>query len=227
MPFETVELMNGTEIPADVEFAFVGTIDANELENEGPFVDLTNTYDVVRKQPVMRVKKIYHRTNPIFHALLPGGLEHKVLMGMPREPTIFNEVSKVVDCNDVSITSGGCSWLHGVVSINKKSEEDGKKAIEAAFAGHSSLKQVVIVDSDIDVNNAAEVEWAIATRFQASKDLVIKENEKGSSLDPSAVAGEPASTTSKMGMDATKPLGERAKHFEKAEFLKVNKEDYK
>ncbi|MCP4646921.1 MAG: UbiD family decarboxylase [bacterium] len=226
MPFETIELMNGIEIPADVEFAFIGKINANELANEGPFVDLTNTYDIVRKQPVMHVSKIYHRENPLFHALLPGGLEHKVLMGMPREPTIFNRINESVECVGVNITPGGCSWLHAAVSIRKKSEDDGKKAIEAAFEGHKSLKHVVIVDEDIDVNNASEVEWAIATRFQASKDLVVKEGENGSSLDPSAEAGEGSSITAKMGLDATKPLGEAGKHFEKAEFLEVNKGDY-
>ena len=226
MPFETVELMNGIEIPADVEFAFLARINANELEDEGPFVDLTNTYDIVRKQPVMHVKKIYHRHNPIFHCLLPGGMEHKVLMGMPREPTIFNSVNKVAECTGVNITQGGCSWLHAAVSIRKKNEEDGKRAIEAAFEGHNSLKHVVIVDEDIDVNNPGEVEWAIATRFQASKGLVVKEGQKGSSLDPSAEHGKGASSTSKMGLDATKPLGKKAKEFEKAEFLSINKEEY-
>lgn len=224
-PLEVTELMNGIEVPADCEYAFVAHISANELEKEGPFVDLTNTYDVVRKQPVMRVKKIYHRGSPIFHALLPGGLEHKLLMGMPREPTIFNEVNKVADCRGVSVTPGGCSWLHAVVSIKKREEDEGKKAIGAAFAGHSSLKHVVVVDEDIDIHNPAEVEWAIATRFQASKDLVVKEKEKGSSLDPSAKSGEASSITSKMGLDATITL-ERYKDFEKAEFLKVGREDY-
>ena len=224
MPFETVELMNGIEIPADVEFAFLAKINAKELEDEGPFVDLTNTYDIVRKQPVMHVKKIYHRSNPIFHCLLPGGMEHKVLMGMPREPTIFNSVNKAVECTGVNITQGGCSWLHAVVGIKKKNEDDGKRAIEAAFEGHNSLKHVVIVDEDIDVNNPGEVEWAIATRFQASRGLIVKGGQKGSSLDPSAEHGKGASTTSKMGIDATKPFG--AKGFEKAEFLSINKEEY-
>jgi len=227
MPFETVELMNGIEIPADVEFAFLAKINKNELAKEGPFVDLTDTYDIVREQPVMHIKKIYHRENPMFHALMPGGLEHKVLMGMPREPTIFNSVNKAgVKCTGVNITPGGCSWLNAVVQIKKNSEEDGEKAIEAAFEGHKSLKQVIVVDEDIDINNPADVEWAVATRFQASKDLVVKENQKGSSLDPSAVAGEGASVTAKMGLDATKPLGEKAKHFEKAEYLEVNKDEY-
>ena len=226
MPLETVELMNGIEIPADVEFAFVAKINANELANEGPFVDLTDTYDVVRKQPVMHVKKIYHRENPIFHALLPGGQEHKVLMGMPREPTIFNAVNNAVKCREVNVTPGGCSWLHAVVSIKKNMEDSGKKAIEAAFLGHKSLKQVIVVDEDINVNNPQDVEWAVATRFQASKDLVVKENQKGSSLDPSAEAGKGSSITAKMGLDATKPLGEAAEHFEKVEFLEINKNEY-
>ncbi|MDD5337024.1 MAG: UbiD family decarboxylase, partial [Candidatus ainarchaeum sp.] len=185
MPLKTVKLGNGIEVPADAEFAFEGKI-TNEMVDEGPFIDLTETYDIVRKQRVMKITKVHHRKNPIFHALLPGALEHKILMGMPREPTIFNEVSKVCECKGVNITPGGCSWLHAVVAIKKKNEDDGKKALEAAFKEHKSLKHVVVVDVDIDIYSPDSVEWAIATRVQADKSLVIKQNEKGSSLDPSA-----------------------------------------
>lgn len=223
MPVKTVRLDNGIEVPADVEFAFEGRI-TTEQADEGPFVDLTETYDIIRKQPVMKITKVYHRKNPIWHVLLPGGLEHKLLMGMPREPTIFNEVSKVCECVGVNITPGGCSWLHAVVAIRKKSEEDGKKAIEAAFKGHKSLKHVVIVDDDIDIYNPNSVEWAIATRVQANKSLVIKENERGSSLDPSA---DPHTyVTSKMGIDATKPLVAHGKNFEKASWMKINAREW-
>jgi UbiD family decarboxylase len=221
-PVKTVKLGNGIEVPADCEFAFEGKI-TKELQDEGPFIDLTETYDVVRKQQVMKVTKMYHRNNPLWHVLLPGGLEHKVLMGMPREPTIYNEVSKVCECKGVNITTGGCSWLHAVVSIKKKTDEDGKNAIDAAFAGHKSLKHVVVVDDDIDVNDPADVEWAIATRFQASKGLVVKEKQKGSSLDPSADPN--TRETTKMGLDATKPLQE-AKAFEKGTWKKMNPKDY-
>ncbi len=218
----TVKLSNGIEIPADCEFAFEGRI-TKEMADEGPFIDLTETYDVVRKQQVMKFTRMYHRNNAVWHVLLPGGLEHKVLMGMPREPTIFTEVNKVCQCKAVNITPGGCCWLHAAVSIKKKNENDGKAAIEAAFAGHKSLKHVVIVDDDIDVDNPAEVEWAIATRFQADKDLIVKEKQKGSSLDPSA---DPHTyETTKMGMDATKPLDD-AKAFEKAGWKKIKPSDY-
>jgi len=222
-PIRTVKLPNGIEIPADAEFAFEARV-TSELMDEGPFVDLTETYDIVRKQRVMKITKIHHRKGAMWHVLLPGALEHKLLMGMPREPTIFREVSKVAKCRGVNITPGGCSWLHAVVSIEKKNEEDGKKAIEAAFAGHKSLKHVVVVDNDIDIYSPASVEWAIATRVQADKDVVILRGQKGSSLDPSADPNTYATT--KMGIDATRPLVSHGKNYSKAEWKKVDVKKY-
>ena len=128
-------------------------------------------------------------------------------MGMPKEPTIFNEVNKVCECKDVYITPGGCSWLHAVVQIKKKNHDDGKKAISAAFEGHKSLKHCVIVDDDIDIYNPHDVEWAIATRFQADKNVVILPNQPGSSLDPSGDLTEgKKATTCKMGLRRNNPL---------------------
>ncbi len=223
-PVRVVELPGtGILVPADAEFAFEARI-MKELHDEGPFIDLTETYDIVRKQQVMVFRKMYHRNGAMWHVLLPGGLEHKVLMGMPREPTIFTEVSKVAECRRVNITPGGCSWLHAVVSIRKRAEDDGRKAVEAAFAGHKSLKHVVIVDDDIDVDNPAEVEWAIATRVQADRDVMVLSGQKGSSLDPSADPN--TCETSKMGIDATKPLQARGKNFEKAGWKRVNPAEY-
>lgn len=222
-PIRTVRLESGIEVPADAEFVFEGKI-TRELADEGPFVDLTETYDVVRKQQVVKITRIRHRKNPVWHVLLPGALEHKLLMGMPREPTIWREVGKVAQCRGVNVTPGGCSWLHAVVAIRKKHEDDGKRAIAAAFAGHKSLKHVVIVDDDIDIYSPASVEWAIATRVQADKDVVVLSGQKGSSLDPSADAHTYA--TSKMGIDATRPLVAKGKNFEKAKWMGVKGEDY-
>ena len=175
-----------------------------ELHDEGPFLDLTETFDIIRKQRVAQVKKIYMRRGAIYHALLPGGLEHKVLMGMPREPTIYREVAKVCDVKDVLITPGGCSWLHGAVSIHKKNPDDGRKAVEAAFKGHKSMKHVFIVDDDINIHDPNEIEWAMATRFQADKNMIMK-REKGSSLDPSSDMD--TQMTCKVGFDLTIPEG--------------------
>jgi len=222
-PLKTVRCKTvDIEVPAESEFVLEGRI-IKETHPEGPFLDLTETYDIVREQPVLEIKKITRRKDPIYHALLPGGLEHKMLMGLPREPTIFEEVNKVTTCKDVYITPGGCSWLHAIVQIKKKNENDGRLAIEAAFKGHRSLKHVVIVDDDIDIYNPSEVEWAIATRFQAKDRIIIKE-EPGSSLDPSA---DPKTRmTSKVGIDATKPLVAKGKNFEKVRFQKINIKKY-
>ncbi|HSR34889.1 MAG TPA: hypothetical protein VLY63_30340, partial [Anaerolineae bacterium] len=155
---------------------------------------------------VIEIDCITHRRAPIYHALLPGGMEHKLLMGLPREPTIFQAVSEVADCRTVSITPGGMSWLHAVVQITKRAADDGLRAIEAAFRGHGSLKHVVVVDDDVDPFDPASVEWAVATRFQADRDLLIFKDQPSSSLDPSAklVPGQKA-RSAKMGLDATIP----------------------
>ncbi len=194
---------NGIDVPTSSQFVFCGKI-LMEEGDEGPFVDITGTYDFVRKQPIVKIDKVYTAKDAFFHALMPGGYEHFLLMGMPREPIIYEGVSKVVPkVYGVRLTEGGNCWLHGVVSIKKQKEGDGKNAIMAALASHPSMKRVVVVDEDIDIYNDTDVEWAIATRFQADKDLLIVNNAAGSSLDPS-VKGD--GTTAKMGIDATMPL---------------------
>ena len=212
-------------IPADCEVVLEGRVFMKERAAEGPFIDLTGTFDVVRQEPVFEIHKITHRRNPIWQALLPGSLEHQVLMGMPREPTIFKKVTEAgVRCLDVNVNPGGCSWLHAIVKIDKKNEDDGKKAALAAFAGHTSCKHVFVVDKDIDIYDPLQVEWSMATRFQADRGLVNKGKEPGSSLDPSA---EPKTKiTNKVGFDLTAPLVSKGKSFALAEFPKVDLKKY-
>lgn len=219
---QTVEL----EVPAEAELILEGRI-THTLADEGPFPDLTGTMDSVRRQPVIEIDRVTHRRHPFFHVLLPGGMEHKNLMGMPREPTIFAAVNRVCRCYGVYITPGGTSWMHAVVQIEKEDEEDGHRAIQAAFQGHGSLKHVVVVDTDVDLYDSADVEWAIATRFQADQDLVILTDQPGSSLDPSAIHTPGRKTrTSKMGLDATAPLGEARRGYERAQYERVSLEQY-
>jgi UbiD family decarboxylase len=207
-------------VPSEAEFVLEGFVSLDTQHAEGPFVDLTETYDVIRIQPVFHLQAVTHRKDAIWQALLPGGLEHKLLMGMPREPTIFRKVNQVVKCLDVHINPGGASWLHAIIKIDKRSEDDGRKAIQAAFEGHQSCKHVFVVDSDIDIYDPVSVEWAMATRFQGDRGLVIKDHEPGSSLDPSA---EPETNlTTKIGFDLTKPLVTKGKEFSKAAFPDVD-----
>ncbi len=206
-------------VPAESEIVLEGRL-THTTTDEGPFVDLTETMDIVRQQPVIEIDAITHRRNPIYQALLPGKLEHKLLMGMPREPTILASVRRVCRCTGVAITAGGTSWLHAVVQIEPRHPDDARKAIDAAFAGHGSLKHVVVVDTDVNIFNPTDVEWAIPTRFQASRDLVVLHDQPGSSLDPSGthVPGQKA-RTAKMGLDATIPWGADRAAFERVPFV--------
>jgi len=149
------------------------------------------------------------------------------LMGMPREPTIYAEVNKVAKCKGVVITPGGASWLHAVVQIEKQGAQDGRLAIDAAFRGHGSLKHVWIVDEDIDIYNPIEVQWAMATRFQATEDLYQFADQPGSSLDPSGVhvPGQ-KSLTAKLGLDCTIPWGAERSKFQKGRYEAVDLSDY-
>jgi len=210
------------EVPRDCEIVLEGRI-TKETTSEGPFLDLTGIVDRTRQQPVIEIKCITHRENPIYQTILAGRNEHKLLMGMPREPTIFDEVNKVCECKDVYISPGGCSWLHALVQIKKHNPDDGKKAIKAAFEGHKSLKYCVIVDEDVNIYDQNDVEWAIATRFQADKDAVILPNQRGSSLDPSGDLTEgKKARTCKMGLDATIPSKVTGKGFKKEEYRRVD-----
>ena len=196
---ELVELANGVVVPANVEYAMEARITTSSGE-EGPYVDITGTVDEIRLEPVIEYDAIHHRNEAIFHALIPAGVEHMTLMGMPRAPTIKTAVSDVVTCTDVFLTDGGSGWLSSVVQIIPEEIGDGMKAIRAALDGHKSMKQVIVVDKDIDVTNSSRVEWALMTRWQPDRDTLILSNQKGSSLDPSR---SPDGTTSKIGMDAT------------------------
>jgi UbiD family decarboxylase len=207
-------------VPAEAEFVLEGTVYLERRHNEGPFVDLTETQDLVRQEPVLVVKAITHRQDAIWQALLPGGLEHKLLMGMPREPTIFRKVNEVVRCLDVNVSPGGSSWLHAIVQIDKQAEDDGLRAIRAAFAGHRSCKHVFVVDQDIDIYDPQAVEWAMATRFQGDRGMVVLDKEPGSSLDPSADPG--SKLTTKIGFDLTRPLVTRGKNFDKVAYPEVD-----
>ena len=227
---ETTELVKcktvDLEVPKNCEFVLEGRI-TKEKASEGPFLDLTGVVDRVRQQPIVEIKCITHRKTPIYQTILAGKNEHKFLMGMPKEPTIYNEVTKVCQCKDVYITPGGCSWLHAVVQIKKQNADDAKKAIAAAFEGHRSLKHCVVVDEDINIYDPHDVEWAIATRFQADRNTVILSNQPGSSLDPSGDLTEGRkATTAKAGLDATAPIVTTGKGFKKEEYIKVDLNKY-
>ena len=203
------------EVP-QADIILEGKISVTETIAEGPFVDLTDTYDIIRDQPIINLEKMHiKKENAAYHAILPAGFEHKLLQGLPQEPRIFKAVKNAVPTvENVVLTEGGCCWLHSVVSINKQTEGDGKHAIMAALSAHPSLKHCVVVDRDVDVFDAEDVEYAIATRVKGDRDIMIVPNVRGSSLDPVA---ESDGTTTKIGVDATKSL-KTVEKFERVSF---------
>ncbi len=226
-PVQTVKcITNDVEVPADAEIVLEGRL-THRMADEGPFLDLTGTWDHIRKQPVVEIDCITHRRDAIYHALLPGLSEHKCLMGIPREPTIFEAVNRVCRCLDVRVSPGGMLWLHAVIQIEPHGPDDARKAIFAAFEGHSSLKHVVVVDADVNIDDPLDVEWAIATRFQADRDLVLLADQPGSSLDPSAhhIPGR-KTRTAKMGLDATIPWGADRDSFTRVGYPEVDPGEY-
>jgi len=201
---------NGVLVP-DAEIVLEGFITA-ELTEEGPFVDITGTYDPVRMQHIIEFTGMYTKPDFIYHGILPGGDEHKMLMGAPYEPRIYKAVAGVTEVRDVVLTKGGCGYLHAVIQIKKSTQGDAKNAIMAAFAAHTSLKHVVVVDEDIDPSVPEEVEYAIATRVSGDRDVMVITGVRGSSLDPCQLED---GTNVKVGVDATMVLG-REEDFRRA-----------
>lgn len=199
-PVELVCLENGVPVP-HAEIVLEGYI-TGELAMEGPFVDITGTRDLVRPEPVIQLTRMMSREDPIYQGLLPSGGEHRMLMGVPYEPLIYRAVSKVARVKDVALTDGGCCYFHAAVQIEKVEESDGRRAIDAAFEAHRSLKHVVVVDPDIDIHDPSDLEYAIATRVRGDEDITIYPGVRGSTLDPMSVEG----ITTKVGVDATAPL---------------------
>jgi len=214
-PIKMVKMENGISVPVDTEIVLLGKLTSEEGK-EGPFVDITGTYDLVRQQPVVKINKILRQKHsPVYYALIPGRGEHSFLMGFGKLPLIYKELSKVCNVTDLAFTDGGINWLGCSVSIKKRSDEEPKKIIETALDAHKSLKHIFVFDEDINLSNPQDRQWALTTRFQADKNLYTYPDSPGSSLDPSSEPGEDRRKTCKAGFDCTIPLSKDRKDFEK------------
>jgi 2,5-furandicarboxylate decarboxylase 1 len=201
--------------PADAELVLEGRILLDQEVLEGPFVDLTATFDVQRRQHPIEVVGGMRRRDYVYQALLPAGTEHVLLMGMPQEVRVLEYTRNVnPTIKAVNMTVGGRGWLHCVVSFDKFGDGDGKNVLMAIFAANPSIKHAIVVDSDIDVYDMAQVEWALATRFRGDRDLLVIPNVRVSSLDPTS--DQELGVGCKVGFDATRPLSKPKAKFEKA-----------
>ena len=218
--------ITGMLVPSTTEIVMEGKILQDKTHKEW-MVEMLRTYDMPRSAPVIEIEKLYFRNNAIYHDILSGYSEARLLMGIPIESKLNGKLKKIFpQIKQVILTSGGANWLHAVVQISKTKSINVKKIINETFTNHRSLKMVTVVDDDIDPTDAVAVEFAMATRFQAAKDLVIIKNVRGSSLDPSS--DQKKLRTAKMGIDATIPASKRPDGFRlgKIPKAKTNLKDY-
>lgn len=209
---------NSVLVPANAEIVIEGHIPPKIREIEGPFGEYPKYYSAQEKRQVIVVDAVTHRKNPIFHTIVPAELEHLLLGSIPREATILSYLRRsFANVLNVHLSLGGVGRYHLYVQIKKTHEGLPKNVISAAFSSHYDVKHVVVVDEDVDVHDPSQVEWAIATRFQAKRGLVVIHDAQGSVLDPSTTVGLPVDEdgtiplryqgmSSKVGFDATKPM---------------------
>ena len=207
---ETIDL----EVPASAEIVIEGEILPNVRESEGPLGDFSQVYDTPpRLNPVIKVKAVTHRENPVFLDCLPASMDNFLIGGIPREADLLDFTRKAVPCvREIHLTPGGCCRFHAVVQIDKKYDYEPYHAIVAVLSpteASRDIKWVIVVDRDIDPTDPRDVEWAIATRVRWDQDLTVIP-KMASTLDPSSKGKVPSNLTliygAKVGMDATIPL---------------------
>ncbi len=203
---KTVDL----EVLAEAECILEGVMLPGVRELEGPFGELGGYYSQRGLFPVAEIRAITHRKDFIIHTVMPASYEERLPMALNREVVLLQTVRQVVpNVVAVHLTMGGIGRFHAVIQVAKQSDGDGKEAALAAFASDKDLKHVVVVDDDVNIFDAEDVEWAIATRVQADQDVFIVPGAKGSPLEASHHL---RNTTAKVGIDATYPM-EKASSF--------------
>lgn len=225
-PLDVVKcLTNEVRVPARAEIVIEGRLLPHVREEEGPFGEFPKYYSAKEEREVIVVDAITHRRSPIFHTIIPAEMEHLLLGAIPREATLLSHLQRSFPgVSDVHLSIGGVARYHLYVKFKKRREGEPKNVIMCAFGAHYDIKQVTIVDDDVDVHDPQQVEWAVATRFQADRDLLVIAGAQGSVLDPSTTVGvddleslppEQQGISAKMGLDATRPIAYQGHVFTK------------
>src|ERR1051325_8481502 len=205
---ETIDV----EVPASAEVVIEGVTVPGERVADGPYGEYPGCYSEAKKAPVLKVTAITMRKNPIYQTALTGMpvTENHTLIEYANAAVIYREAMKIVpEVRDVYVTPGGTFRHHVVVSIKKRHDDEARNLILALLALGIGLKQVTVVDDDIDIRDPTEVEWALSTRMQPDRDLIVIPRLACSTLDPSVP--KPRSTAG-WGIDATVPVADRSKY---------------
>lgn len=205
---ETVDLI----VPAHAEIVLEGRILPHQRENEGPFGEFSKYYGPEGARPVVEFTALCRRNRPIYQTIYLGRRqrENVYLTSLPKAADLYRAVKEVApEVRDVYLTPGGCGRYHAVVSMKKMFEGEPKLVLSVVLSHRIGVKHAIVVDEDIDIYDPHEVEWAMATRFQFDRDSFFL-NDTPIHLDPSsAFKRRTGLLTSKLGMDATLPLGVR------------------
>jgi len=194
---ETVDL----DIPAHAEIVIEGFIDPKGKEMDGMLGESSGYYMTFPKSPSIQVTGVSYRKEALFQAIVPWGLEVDNLLsfihGMDFIPKMKREVPSLQKIHLIPKTFGS----HAVMSIDTENKGEIRRALILALS-FPNIKKAVIVDAEVEVADDHEVEWAIATRFQGDRDLIVIPDVRGQPIDPSSREGF---LTTKIGMDATQP----------------------
>lgn len=195
---------NNVRVPANAEIVIEGRIPPKLREPEGPFGEFPQLYGPRGSRQVLEVDLVAHRRKPIFYTIVSGCREHLLLGSLPREALVLSRMQMTFpNVRNVHLSMGGVGRFHLYIQMLKRYEGESKNVLLSGLAQHFDFKLATVVDEDIDIFDPSDVEWALATRFQADRDLLVVGGALCSKLDPAAQDGYGA----KLGIDATKPVG--------------------
>ncbi|HHU76403.1 MAG TPA: UbiD family decarboxylase [Firmicutes bacterium] len=193
----------GLQVPARAEFVLLGQIQPGIREEEGPFGESSGYY-LTYQNPVAQIHTVMHRRDPLYHALMPFNRENNLLLNLTWESTVGQDLEKKIPyltAFRLCSVMGMCALLQ----IKKTAEGQPKEIMEYVLKTNPLIKGAIVVDTDVDLASWDDVSWAVSTRFQPHRDLLLLRDQQGYPLDPSTRDV----ITSKWGMDATAPLGEK------------------
>lgn len=195
---------NEIMIPADAEMVLEGEVQFDRMETEGPFGEYTRYTGPQKLGWVIDVKAITHRRKAIYQDVFVGHRENWLMGGLPKEGDVYSAVKGIVPTvQAVCFAVSGSCRFNCYISIDKKREGEARLAAFAALGTVDFIKNVIVVDADVDPYNEEEVMWAVATRTQADRDLDVVKNVLSSPLDPSL---NTLRWGAKVIIDATAPL---------------------
>ena len=227
-----IDLMRAqtVDVPAyaDAQFVIEAEILPGVREAEGPFAEVTGYYAGRDRRWVMKVKAITRRKAPVFHTVL-SGVEVWNAVGFTAEAAIYAAVNaRIPEVCAVFLPPGGCGFYEAVVQVKNTRPGIAHDVIRETFQAFRSLQRVVVVDTDVNLFDAVDVDWAITTRFNADTGLVILPNAEGHILNPMVTidADGKGGRVTKVGIDALVPFHEDRAKFERVEFKRVDLEKY-